>query len=110
MRHRNCGLQLALTDLLTLFPQSEMERMDIMHGMIYKALGNKLYLAPLEEEKLHRALDLGTGTGICKPQIFIVSSPRSFVPLHHWHLRLILGRGHGFLRSVRQRRGSTWSC
>jgi len=44
--------------------ESEMERLDIMHGMIYKALGNRLYLAPLEEDKIRRALDLGTGTGI----------------------------------------------
>jgi len=44
--------------------ESEMDRLDIMHGMIYKALGDKLFLAPLEEEKVQRALDLGTGTGI----------------------------------------------
>jgi len=43
-----------------------MDRLDIMHGMIYKALGDKLFLAPLEEEKVQRALDLGTGTGICE--------------------------------------------
>jgi len=43
-----------------------MDRLDIMHGMIYKALDDKLHLAPLDADKIHRALDLGTGTGICK--------------------------------------------
>lgn len=30
-----------------------------------KAIGNKLFLAPIEEETTHRILDIGTGTGIC---------------------------------------------
>jgi len=30
-----------------------------------KGIGEKLYLAPIEGDKLHRILDIGTGTGIC---------------------------------------------
>lgn len=30
-----------------------------------KGIGDKLFLAPIEGEKLHRILDIGTGTGIC---------------------------------------------
>ena len=43
-----------------------MDRLDLMHAILVKALGQKLFLAPLEASKVHRALDLGTGTGICK--------------------------------------------
>jgi methylase of polypeptide subunit release factors len=33
--------------------------------MYYLTLGGKLYIAPIPvEQKLHRVLDLGTGTGI----------------------------------------------
>lgn len=33
--------------------------------MYYLTLGGKLYVAPIpKEQKLHRVLDLGTGTGI----------------------------------------------
>lgn len=43
-----------------------MDRLDLTHAMICKAIGDKLYLAPLEKEKVHRILDVGTGTGICE--------------------------------------------
>ncbi|KAI8184534.1 Secondary metabolism regulator LAE1 [Colletotrichum sp. SAR 10_75] len=32
--------------------------------MVVRAIGNRLYLAPLEKEKVHKILDVGTGTGI----------------------------------------------
>ncbi|KAL0942984.1 umta methyltransferase family protein [Colletotrichum truncatum] len=42
----------------------ESERLDMAHALITKVIGNKLYLAPIESHKLHRILDIGTGTGI----------------------------------------------
>ena len=29
-------------------------------------MGNRLFLSPLEKDKVRRAIDLGTGTGSCK--------------------------------------------
>jgi 16S rRNA G527 N7-methylase RsmG len=43
-----------------------MERLNLTHDMVVKALGDKLYLAPLDKENLHRILDIGTGTGVCE--------------------------------------------
>jgi len=45
--------------------QREMDRLDLNHAVFVKALDQKLFLAPLEKAKMRRALDLGTGTGIC---------------------------------------------
>ncbi|KAK1465162.1 methyltransferase domain-containing protein [Colletotrichum melonis] len=42
----------------------ELDRMDMAHGLMFKSIGYKLYLAPLVKENLHRILDIGTGTGI----------------------------------------------
>ncbi|TQN67673.1 Secondary metabolism regulator LAE1, partial [Colletotrichum shisoi] len=48
------------------FPNDEfeMDRLDLAHAMMVKAVGNRLYRAPLEMEKVHSILDIGTGTGI----------------------------------------------
>ncbi|EQB44153.1 hypothetical protein CGLO_17127 [Colletotrichum gloeosporioides Cg-14] len=42
----------------------EMDRMDFTHAMLVRAVGNKLYTAPVEKSKIDRILDIGTGTGI----------------------------------------------
>ncbi|KAF5501407.1 Secondary metabolism regulator LAE1 [Colletotrichum siamense] len=42
----------------------EMDRMDFAHAMLVRAVGNKLYTAPLEKNKVNQILDIGTGTGI----------------------------------------------
>ncbi|KAI8232604.1 Secondary metabolism regulator LAE1 [Colletotrichum sp. SAR 10_86] len=41
-----------------------MDRLDLAHAMIVKTIGNRLYLAPLQKERIHKMLDIGTGTGI----------------------------------------------
>lgn len=46
-----------------------MERLDLTHAMMVKCLGGRLFLSPLEEHKLAKVIDLGTGTGICKWRI-----------------------------------------
>ncbi len=46
--------------------EPELERLDLIHSLMTKGTGDKLYLAPVEKEKVHRILDVGTGTGICK--------------------------------------------
>lgn len=45
--------------------QPEMDRLNLTHDLIVKAIGDRLYLAPLDAEKVQRALDIGTGTGVC---------------------------------------------
>lgn len=39
-------------------------RLDIVHEVALLSTGNHLYQAPLKPERIHRVLDLGTGTGI----------------------------------------------
>ncbi|KAK1674944.1 methyltransferase domain-containing protein [Colletotrichum godetiae] len=41
-----------------------MDRLDLVHTLMVKTIGNKLFLAPVDGAKLHRVLDVGTGTGI----------------------------------------------
>ncbi|KAI8317090.1 Secondary metabolism regulator LAE1 [Colletotrichum sp. SAR11_240] len=41
----------------------EIDRLDFVHALFVRALGDRLYLAPLEKEKIQKILDIGTGTG-----------------------------------------------
>ncbi|OLN86241.1 Malonyl-[acyl-carrier protein] O-methyltransferase 1-like protein 4 [Colletotrichum chlorophyti] len=43
--------------------EREIERLDLIHTLHVKTIGNKLFLAPIEADKTHRILDIGTGTG-----------------------------------------------
>lgn len=43
--------------------EREMDRLDLNHTLIAKTIG-KLFLAPIQQDKTHRILDVGTGTGI----------------------------------------------
>ncbi|KXH66660.1 methyltransferase domain-containing protein [Colletotrichum salicis] len=43
--------------------ENELDHLDFLSTLIFKAIG-KLYLAPIEQNKTHRILDIGTGTGI----------------------------------------------
>lgn len=58
-----------------------MERMDMAHVLMVRAIGNRLFLAPLEEAKIHRILDIGTGTGICKDL-------PGFIPFDKWLIQM----------------------
>ena len=43
-----------------------------------KGIGDKLFLAPIEGEKVHRVLDIGTGTGICiRPLLWLLCCLRA---------------------------------
>ncbi len=43
-------------------------------------MGGKLFFAPLKEETLKRALDIGTGTGIWAIEFGIYSLPNRYMP------------------------------
>ena len=43
----------------------ELERLDLTHTLITVGTGEQLYHAPIDEAKISRILDIGTGTGIC---------------------------------------------
>ncbi|KAK1689659.1 S-adenosyl-L-methionine-dependent methyltransferase [Colletotrichum godetiae] len=49
--------------------QPETERLDMCHGLMVKAIGSKLYLAPLDKSKVRKILDIGTGTGLSAAEI-----------------------------------------
>ncbi|OHF03914.1 UMTA methyltransferase [Colletotrichum orchidophilum] len=64
-------LQAPLTILLSMADvtmlsdlDDEMDRLDLAHAMNVKAIGNRLFLAPINKERVHMILDIGTGTGI----------------------------------------------
>lgn len=44
--------------------EEEQSRLDLYHHIFLMMLGGGLYTAPLDKEKPHRILDVGTGTGI----------------------------------------------
>ncbi|XTI89896.1 S-adenosyl-L-methionine-dependent methyltransferase [Cenococcum geophilum] len=44
--------------------EAEQERLDIAHFLFKKALGDRLYLAPIKKGGALKILDVGTGTGI----------------------------------------------
>jgi len=52
--------------------QIEMERLDLMHELLVAVVGFQLFLAPVDAKRIHRALDLGTGTGICMSTAVLV--------------------------------------
>lgn len=43
--------------------EGENDRLDHMHHLVSLTQEGKLYLAPLPKGKIHRVLDVGTGTG-----------------------------------------------
>ncbi|KAK2050679.1 S-adenosyl-L-methionine-dependent methyltransferase, partial [Colletotrichum somersetense] len=49
--------------------ENEMDRLDFNHMLMVKVIGDKLYLAPLDKNKIHRILDIGTGTGVWAMQM-----------------------------------------
>ncbi|KAK2729013.1 methyltransferase domain-containing protein [Colletotrichum kahawae] len=44
-------------------PSGEIKRLDLMHTLISKTIGWMWFLAPVDYNKTHRILDVGTGTG-----------------------------------------------
>ena len=65
---RFCNLKVGWESELgsnSLIPQLEQDRLDLSHALMTKGIGDKLFLAPIDTKKMHRVLDIGTGTGIC---------------------------------------------
>ena len=42
----------------------EQERLDMVHHIVVRMLGGRLWLAPIDKDKMQNILDIGTGTGI----------------------------------------------
>lgn len=78
---RNALFSNATLDLTNAAPRRkrEMNRLDLTHYMMVKGLSDKLYLAPIEGDKMQRILDIGTGTGICMFISLSAMNERSFV-------------------------------
>ncbi|KAI8316420.1 Secondary metabolism regulator LAE1 [Colletotrichum sp. SAR11_59] len=51
---------------VTALTMDELDRLDFNSSFLIKLTENKLYHAPLQEDKVHRILDVGTGTGISR--------------------------------------------
>ena len=48
------------------YPKRELERLDVVHELFIRTFGGRIYLAPIDEDKLQNILDVGTGTGSCR--------------------------------------------
>lgn len=46
--------------------QRESDRLDVVHHIMVRSMKGKIYLAPINEDKVQNILDVGTGTGSCK--------------------------------------------
>ncbi|KAI8284289.1 Secondary metabolism regulator LAE1 [Colletotrichum sp. SAR 10_98] len=66
--------------------ETESDRLDMAHALITRVIGNKLYLAPVETPKVHRILDIGTGTGICKQTRFKQDPKYEALTLYNWQI------------------------
>lgn len=42
------------------------------HELMVLGIGDRLYLAPIEGEKLKKVMDVGTGTGICESDLAVI--------------------------------------
>ncbi len=64
-----------------MLPKPELERLDFSHTLMMKGTGDKLYYAPIDEQKIQRVLDVGTGTGICERSgLAVPSGPTHSIP------------------------------
>jgi len=77
-----------LSKLTLLPPKPEQERLDLAHYLMVLGIGKKLYLAPAEMERVHKILDIGTGTGIC-------AFPSKNLSCYAWAYRVARGYGNG---------------
>lgn len=49
--------------------EAELDRLDFLSDFLIKVMEGKLYHAPIDSNRVHRILDIGTGTGIWAVQI-----------------------------------------